>query len=129
MAIVKVLFVEVGDEEYGIPIKNVDEITGSAGTQPVNGREVIKHDDEIYPVVDLGETFDVPGDRATNGDGMLVRIRESERQVALRCDAVNAQEEVVVRPLEGILSGTPGLSGTAVLGEGNVVHILDVVTL
>jgi len=129
MAIVRVLFVEVGDEEYGIPIKNVDEITGSAGTQPVNGREVIKHDDEIYPVVDLGETFDVPGDRATNGDGMLVRIRESERQVALRCDAVNAQEEVVVRPLEGILSGTPGLSGTAVLGEGNVVHILDVVTL
>jgi two-component system chemotaxis sensor kinase CheA len=60
---------------------------------------------------------------------MLVRIRESERQVALQCDQVNSQEEVVVKPLEGILSGTPGLSGTAVLGDGNIVHILDVVTL
>ncbi len=133
MAIVKVLFVQVGNEEYGIPIKNVDEITRTDDIQQVNGREVIKQNDEIYPVVDLGGTFDVPGRKATDGgtEGgeMLVRIRESERQIALRCDAVNAQEEVVVKPLEGILSGTPGLSGTAVLGDGNIVHILDVVTL
>lgn len=133
MAIVKVLFVQVGNEEYGIPIKNVDEITRTDDIQQVNGREVIKHNDEIYPIVDLGGTFDVPGRKATDGgtEGgeMLVRIRESERQIALRCDAVNAQEEVVVKPLEGILSGTPGLSGTAVLGDGNIVHILDVVTL
>jgi two-component system chemotaxis sensor kinase CheA len=35
----------------------------------------------------------------------------------------------VVKPLEGLLGGTPGLSGTAVLGDGNIVHILDVVTV
>jgi len=128
MAIVKVLFVEVGDEEYGIPLKNVDEITRADDRKHVNGKEVIKHNDEIYPIIHLGDTFDVPGKHA-NGDGMLVRVRESERQVALHCDSVNSQEEVVVKPLEGILSGTPGLSGTAVLGDGNIVHILDVVTL
>jgi two-component system chemotaxis sensor kinase CheA len=128
MAIVKVLFVEVGDEEYGVPIKNVDEITATEAVKQVNGTEVIKHNDDIYPVIHLDDTFDVPGETA-NGDGMLVRIRESERQVALHCDSVNSQEEVVVKPLEGILSGTPGLSGTAVLGDGNIVHILDVVTL
>lgn len=133
MAIVKVLFVEVGEEEYGIPIKNVDEITGADDVKMVNGREVIKHNDEIYPIVNLGERFNVPGraqtDGGTAGGEMLIRIRESERQIALRCDSVNAQEEVVVKPLEGILSGTAGLSGTAVLGDGNIVHILDVVTL
>ena len=128
MAIVKVLFVEVGDEEYGVPIKNVDEITATSSVKQVNGTEVIKHNDDIYPVIHLDDTFEVPGETA-NGDGMLVRIRESERQVALHCDSVNSQEEVVVKPLEGILSGTPGLSGTAVLGDGNIVHILDVVTL
>jgi two-component system chemotaxis sensor kinase CheA len=168
MAIVTVLFVQVGEEEYGIPIKNVDEITGADEVKRINGRDVIKHNDEIYPVVDLAERFDVPGrTAATDGGsaadsgvataedggastddgataahdpggsalatddrgGVLVRIRESERQIAIRCDSVNAQEEVVVKPLEGILSGTAGLSGTAVLGDGNIVHILDVVTL
>ena len=128
MAIVKVLFVEVGDEEYGVPIKNVDEITATDAVKQVNGTEVIKHNEDIYPVIHLDDTFDVPGE-TKNGDGMLVRIRESERQVALHCDSVNSQEEVVVKPLEGLLSGTPGLSGTAVLGDGNIVHILDVVTL
>jgi len=128
MAIVKVLFVQVGDEQYGIPIKNIDEISQMNGVKLVNGERVIEHNDDIYPIVDLADAFDVP-DARSNGDGMLVRIRESERQVALKCDAVTQQEEVVVKPLEGILSGTPGLSGTAVLGDGNIVHILDVVTL
>jgi len=83
-------------------------------------------------VRDLARELDKEVEFGVEGEieeGMLVRIRESERQVALNCDAVNAQEEVVVKPLEGLLSGTPGLSGTAVLGDGNIVHILDVVTL
>jgi len=128
VAIVKVLFVEVGDEEYGVPIKNIDEVSRIPEVETINEQPMIEHDDDIYPVVDLASELDVPGETA-NGDGMLLRIRKSERRAALRCDAVNKQEEVVVKPLEGVLSGIPGLSGTAVLGDGNIVPILDVVTL
>ncbi|WP_435067239.1 chemotaxis protein CheA [Haloplanus sp. C73] len=128
VAIVKVLFIEVGDEEYGVPIKNIDEVSRLPEIETINEQPMIEHDDEIYPVVDLASELDVPGETA-NGDGMLLRIRRSERRAALRCDTVNKQEEVVVKPLEGVLSGIPGLSGTAVLGDGNIVPILDVVTL
>ncbi|GAB6863228.1 chemotaxis protein CheA [Haloplanus litoreus] len=128
VAIVKVLFVEVGEEEYGIPIKNIDEVSRIPEVKTINEEPMIEHDDDIYPVVDLADELDVPGE-TTNGHGMLLRIRKSERRAALRCDAVNKQEEVVVKPLEGVLSGIPGLSGTAVLGDGNIVPILDVVTL
>jgi two-component system chemotaxis sensor kinase CheA len=128
VAIVKVLFVEVGNEEYGVPIKNIDEVSRIPEVETINEQPMIEHDDDIYPVVDLASELDVPGETA-NGDGMLLRIRKSERRAALRCDAVNKQEEVVVKPLEGVLSGIPGLSGTAVLGDGNIVPILDVVTL
>jgi two-component system chemotaxis sensor kinase CheA len=128
VAIVKVLFVEVGEEEYGVPIKNIDEVSRIPEVETINEQPMIEHDDDIYPVVDLASELDVPGETA-NGDGMLLRIRKSERRAALRCDAVNKQEEVVVKPLEGVLSGIPGLSGTAVLGDGNIVPILDVVTL
>ena len=128
VAIVKVLFVQSGEEEYGVPIKNVDEIRRMDDVQTVEGEEVVTHDDTVYPLVRLGEALDVPG-RTKNGDGMLVRIKESERKVAIHCDDVSRQEEVVVKPFEGILSGIPGLSGAAVLGEGDVVTILDVETL
>jgi two-component system chemotaxis sensor kinase CheA len=127
VAIVKVLFVEVGEEEYGVPIKNIDEVSRMPEVKTINEEPTIEHDGDIYPVVDLANELDAP--RETAAEGMLLRIRKSERRVALRCDTVTKQEEVVVKPLEGVLSGIPGLSGTAVLGDGNIVPILDVVTL
>jgi len=127
VAIVKVMFVEVGGTEYGIPVKNIAEVTRAKDISTTNNKEIIKHDDDIYPVLRLSEVLDEPS--AVNGDGMLLRIRDEKRKVALHCDQVIDQEEVVVKPLEGVLSGIPGLSGTAVLGDGDVVAVLDVVTL
>ncbi|MFW5978367.1 MAG: chemotaxis protein CheA, partial [Halohasta sp.] len=127
VAIVKVMFVEVGGTEYGIPVKNIAEVTRAKKIEETNNKEIIEHDDDIYPVLRLSEVLDEPS--AVNGDGMLLRIRDEKRKVALHCDQVIDQEEVVVKPLEGVLSGIPGLSGTAVLGDGDVVAVLDVVTL
>ncbi|WP_418281301.1 chemotaxis protein CheA [Halorubrum sp. DTA98] len=190
VAIVKVMFVDVGGTEYGIPIKSIAEIARADGIEEVHGDEIIRHEDDLYPVIRLNERLDVASsgggvaieeerveveekpdepvevgeepdepvaaadggsdevvvepdataesnatEAATDaasgaaGSGMLVRIREETRQVALHCDAVLDQEEVVVKPLDGPLSGTPGLSGTAVLGDGDVVAVLDVVSL
>ncbi|MDY6819650.1 MAG: chemotaxis protein CheA [Halobacteriales archaeon] len=134
VAIVKVLFVRANGREYGIPIKSIDEIMGRQNIRTINGTEVHEHDDEIYPIIDLGETLAIQetadnGQSSTDGESMLIRIRENERLVALECDAVENQEEVVVKPLEGVLRETPGLGGTAVLGDGDVVPILDVETL
>jgi len=172
VAIVKVMFVDVGGTEYGIPIKSIAEVARADGVEEVHGDEVVRHEDDLYPVIRLNERLgemdptaaeptesaaadggvavDEPGDDGfvsadpttasgveaadesggdPTDDGMLVRIREETRQVALHCDAVLDQEEVVVKPLDGPLSGTPGLSGTAVLGDGDVVAVLDVVSL
>jgi len=127
VAIVKVMFVEIGGTEYGIPVKNIAEVTRAKEISETNGNEIIKHDDDIYPVLRLSDVLDEPS--SVNGNGMLLRIRDEKRKVALHCDQVIDQEEVVVKPLEGVLSGIPGLSGTAVLGDGEVVAVLDVVTL
>ena len=161
VAIVKVMFVDVGGTEYGIPIKSIAEVSDAAGVETVHGDEVVRHEDDLYSVIRLSERLDAvaeaaaaqEGDEAAGGGeaagrsaadqtatattdggsatnaGMLVRIREGTRRVALHCDGVLDQEEVVVKPLDGPLSGTPGLSGTAVLGDGDVVAVLDVVSL
>lgn len=164
VAIVDVLFVGVGDRNYGIPIKNIDEITRDDEIEVLHGDDVVRHGDDVVPVVRLSEALDVGDHRsalaadggspagagsdgrgtADGGDGsvtvtdtadegpeaadegMLVRIRRSERAVALRCDRVQDQEEVVVKPLDGALSGISELSGTAILGDGNVIPILNV---
>jgi two-component system chemotaxis sensor kinase CheA len=165
VAIVDVLFVAVGEQTYGIPIKNIDEITRGDDIEQLHGDEVVRHGDDVMPVVRLSEALDVGtgrgelaadggsatgtgaggSDATAGGDasagtgmdldtasamdrsgGMLVRIRPSEREVALRCDRVKDQEEVVVKPLDGALSGISELSGTAILGDGNIIPILNV---
>jgi len=127
VAIIKILFVETGGREFGVPIKYIDEIAKDTRTQRIDGAEVIVHDERIFPLIRLRDALGLGGE----GDdgGMTVRIRPADRQIALRCDDVARQEEVVVTPLQGPLKGTEGLSGTAVVGDGNVVPILDVNSL
>jgi len=128
IAIVRILFVDVDGRSFGLPIKAIDEITRFGDVETVNGRDVIEHRDAIYPVLDLRERL-CDGEPTTNGDGRLIRVQESHRPVALRCDAVDRQEEVVIKPLEGELKDVSGVSGTAVVGDGQVVPIIDVATL
>ncbi len=130
VAIVRVLFVTVGNETYGVPIKNIDEISefSDVSVESVEGRPTITHDGNVFPLLSLGEHLDVP-EMNPGEDDMVIRIKDSVRQVCLRCSDVVGQEEVVIKPFEGILSGAPGISGASVLGEGEVVMILDVETL
>jgi two-component system chemotaxis sensor kinase CheA len=126
VAIARTLFVEVGDEEFGVPVSAVEEVGRLTETRTVEGREVVPIDDELYPLVRLDDALSVPGD--VEGE-MIVRARSSVRRVALGVDAVAGQEEVVIKPFDGVLEGVPGLSGATVLGEGRVVPVLDVETL
>ena len=45
--------------------------------------------------------------------------------VGLVVDAFRERMETVVKPLSGILEGLPGFTGTALLGDGRVLLILD----
>ncbi len=127
VAIIKVLFVQVADRQFGVPIKYIDEIGRLGEVEHINGTAVVVHEEQIFPLIGLRDALGVTD--APVEEPMVVRIRPSDRQVALRCDSVTRQEEVVVTPLQGPLSGSQGLSGTAVIGDGNVIPILDVASL
>jgi len=130
LAIAEVLFVDVGGEEYGIPIKTVDEIGPVVGVETQDGQEVLVSDggEDRRELIRLDEALSTPG-RSDPNSGMLVHLRNDVREAAIHCDRVREQQEVVVKPFEGVLGDVPGLSGASVLGDGDVVTILDVETL
>ncbi|ARS88865.1 chemotaxis protein CheA [Natrarchaeobaculum aegyptiacum] len=167
IAIDDVLFLEVGDLEFGVPTSVVQDVEPIEATETIDGERVLPVEGEAYPVLSLAETFGI-GDEAagevaagagsetaTDGgdssrleggesagrataletgrssapDGMLLRIREDVRPVAIECDHVRDQQEVVVKPYVGFMGDVPGLSGATVRGRGTVVNILDVTTL
>ena len=58
----------------------------------------------------------------------MVRASESEtdRPVAIAVDELVDQQEIVVKSLSGFLGRARGIAGASILGDGQVVLILDV---
>ncbi|PSQ15854.1 chemotaxis protein CheA [Halobacteriales archaeon QS_8_69_26] len=133
LAISEMLFLESGDEEYGLPVQVVDEIGAMGMAETVEaeggGRAIRTPDGQERELIQLHDALDVPDPAATDGGGMLVTVEDDVRSCAIHCDNVRGQQEVVVKPFEGLLANIPGLGGATILGEGAVVNILDVETL
>lgn len=43
----------------------------------------------------------------------------------MRVDRLGERLEVMLKPLEGLLSGMPGIAGSTMLGDGSVLLVLD----
>ncbi|HZV83324.1 MAG TPA: chemotaxis protein CheW, partial [Geobacteraceae bacterium] len=48
------------------------------------------------------------------------------RRVGIQVDRVVGHQEVFVKPLERPLSLLPGLNGATILGDGQIIFILDI---
>jgi len=70
----------------------------------------------------------VPGHHPT-ATGYAIVVGEKRNRVGLLVDELLGQEEIVIRPLPSILGPVPGIAGASILGEGQVILILDVITL
>jgi two-component system chemotaxis sensor kinase CheA len=127
MAIIQVLIVKVGDEKYGIPIKDIVEVKpiSRCEIRSVGGLHRLITNGDSIPVIHLSEALG----GHSYGERMIVVVSSFEKTLALACDAVLTQKEVVVKSLGGVLRGVRGISGVSILGEGDIIPILDVNTI
>ncbi|KAB1192343.1 hypothetical protein GJR96_02350 [Haloferax sp. MBLA0076] len=149
VAVAKMLFVDVGPEQYAIPASVVDDVEVVDETDlPGDGTVAIEWPDHVadypehIPLLRLGEELGVEdetdgaADRGDTDDGepgagkrVLVRLAPETRNAALLCDGVDDAREVVVKPYEKLLGDVPGISGATMSGDGTLVNIVDVTTL
>lgn len=127
MAIIQILLIRVGKEKYGIPIKDIVEVKpiSSCEIRHAFGTDQLIFRESIIPVIHLRDVLEVKSD---GNERMVVITSSMDKTVALVCDYVMEQKEVVVKSL-GMLKALKGISGISILGEGEVVPILDVNTL
>ncbi len=135
MSIIPALFVGVGQEVYAIPLSDVAHAYEVATTDIVRIKDwaVIARDDEdLLPVLRLANILGdsrrtIPAE-ATSSSYVIV-VQRSQERLALLADALLGKEEIVVKPLGGILKTIPGLAGATIRSDGQVALILDVPSL
>ena len=80
---------------------------------------------EGYPVLRLGEWYDLKDYKADTEDGMLVIIEVEQQNICLLVDRLIGKQEIVVKPIPDYIKKVKGLSGCTQLGDGSIALILD----
>jgi two-component system chemotaxis sensor kinase CheA len=137
LAILQSMLVRSGAETFAIPLYAVSEVVriNPDMLESIQGGEVIHHRDRVVPTIRLDESLDVQApnaggermDRTHSEQGeYAVIVNVAHRRVALIVDKPVAQEEVVIKSLGDYLKGVPGIAGSTILGDGQVIMVLDV---
>lgn len=132
LAIIDGMVVRVGNNRYTIPIISIKESFQPKSSQITctpDGLEVVKIRNEIFPVLRLHELYRVQSDYHALTAGILILVESEERKCCLFVDDLIGQQQIVIKGLSNILGKIRGVSGCAILGDGEVSMILDVANL
>ncbi len=124
LAIIKALLFWVEQRLYAIPLNSVLEIarTTEAEVHQVDNYEVLQLRNQVLPLLRLGQPAP-QGNR--NGKLFVLVITVRERKYGLIVDALDGEEELVIKALDDQTFSTDLVSGASILGDGRVVLILN----
>jgi two-component system chemotaxis sensor kinase CheA len=124
LALMRVLVVARGDQRFGLPLASVLEAVPIGRPMTLAGRPAIEIRDGRLWLADLGRVIGAEAPELAAGSRALV-VGSGATRVALACDGIHGEQEVVVKPLGFVLDRTAGYLGAAILGDGGILLILD----
>ncbi len=124
LAIIKALLFWVEQRLYAIPLNAVLEIsrTFEAEVHQVDNYEVLQLRNQVLPLLRLGRPA-VDGDRKSKLFVLVITV--GEKKYGLIVDALEGEEELVIKALDDQTFSTDLVSGASILGDGRVVLILN----
>jgi two-component system chemotaxis sensor kinase CheA len=126
LAIIKALMFWVEQRLYAIPLNAVSQIarTRESEVHQVDNYEVLQLRNQVLPLLRLGRPSAPDIDRKNCKLFVLV-ITVGERKYGLIVDALEGEEELVIKALDDQTFVTDLVNGASILGDGKVVLILN----
>jgi two-component system, chemotaxis family, sensor kinase CheA len=130
VVLTKLLVVKAGGERFGVPLESVrethrvrrDDIT------PVRAGRAYVRRDNVIPLLRLSDLLGV-GRREDAGAFPVLRIQAGGEDVGIQIDEIAERVEAPLRPMAGVLASFPGVLGTVLQGDGEVLLVLDLAEL
>lgn len=129
MAVTQVMVIESGGQRFGIPMDQVMETV----RLPKDSIHTIKHQPtaqlrgRTIPLKSLNQMLAVSEEQVLNEDDeyALMVLRSRGELVGLIIDDFHGSIDIILKPMVGILGELSGYSGTAVMGDGSILMILN----
>lgn len=129
LAIIPSLIVGVSAERFAIPQVEVAELVMIAGggrsrIETINNTPVFRLRERILPLISLHDLLSLP---PCDEEGLryIVVINVGAYSFGMIVDRVFDTEEIVVKPVGSLMSKQAVFSGNTILGDGQVIMILD----
>jgi two-component system chemotaxis sensor kinase CheA len=132
LAIIEGMMVRVGVNRYIIPISSIKEsFRPDPGqiTRLPDGLEIVRIRGELQPVLRLHEVYRGEPRYYQLSEGILIMAENGDRKCCLFVDEILGQQQIVIKGLPGYLRHVRGISGCAILGDGEISMILDIADL
>ncbi len=129
MAIIQALLVRVKDEKYALPMSSVIEssILDTRDISTVENREVIFLRGKPYPILRLGDVFNVPDPaEQTRNEEYIIYVQSGDIMIGIVVSEMLGQEEIVIKSIGDLLINVPGIAGATELGDKKPILVVDV---
>jgi two-component system chemotaxis sensor kinase CheA len=127
MAVTRIVTVDCNGRLFGIPMDLIAETVRVPKTsiRRIKNAEAFVLRDTIIPVARLAERLGLGAGALKGEDEAVMVVRVGGERVGVIVDGFRERLEAVVKPLNGILERLTGFSGATLLGDGQVLLILD----
>ena len=129
LAIIDGFLVQSAGRSYVLPLDAVVECLEYAPTERQQGYLSLRG--EVLPLLHLRDALGVPSDleQAASRRRNVVVAQAAGQRAGLVVDALLGEYQTVIKPLGALFTHLQGISGSTILGNGEVALILDVPTL
>ena len=131
LAILPTLMVVVGEQTFALSLAAVNEIfhLDLTNTNRVDGQLTIIVREKAIPLFYLDQWLIRDYEEKRRDKGHVVIVQVGNQQIAFVVDRLIGQEEVVIKPLDRLLHGTPGMAGATITSDGGIALIIDIPSL
>jgi len=130
LAIIDGFMVGVGKSKFVLPLESVVEVIEAGGENvrvDDRGRHCVELRGAVLPVVRLRTLYTVESDLPERVS--VVVVNSPRGKYGIEVEVLLGQNQTVIKPLGRLFKTLRGISGSSILGNGEVALILDVVSL
>ncbi|MBP8286586.1 MAG: chemotaxis protein CheA [Rhodoferax sp.] len=121
LAIIDGFLVGVDKAVYAIPLDMIEECVAYSA-EP--GHDYTNLRGQVLPFIRIRELFSVPG-KSAKGENIVV-LKHAGQKAGLVVDTLLGEFQTVIKPLGQMFAQSKCISGSTILGSGDVALILDV---
>jgi two-component system chemotaxis sensor kinase CheA len=129
MAVTNVMTIASDGQLFGVPMDMVVETVRvpQASVRSIKQRQATVLRGRIVPLVSLNALLGLAAPPLTNDDAELAAlvVRIGEETVGLLVDEFQGTADIILKPLLGVLGTLRAYSGSALMGDGSVLMVLN----